>query len=307
MTDVVRLDNVTKRFGRQTALRRVSFAVPEGSVFALLGENGAGKTTAIRILLGLADADEGKTEVLGLPSATAGTEIRRRVGYVPEESDLYDWMRVDEIGWFAAGFYPEGYFERYQELIDGFHVPRDRKISALSKGMRAKVRLAIALGHDPELLILDEPTSGLDAIVRREFLESMVDRAATGRTVLLSSHQIHEVERVADHVAIIREGELIAVERLDAMKEDTRRLTLTVKDLTTPLPEFVGQGVADGRARPAGGRRDPRHERRRRGGLGRAPGGRGRRAAPGEPGGDFRGVHAAQRDRVRRRASATSR
>jgi ABC-2 type transport system ATP-binding protein len=241
MTDVVRLDNVTKRFGRQTALRRVSFAVPEGSVFALLGENGAGKTTAIRILLGLADADEGKTEVLGLPSATAGTEIRRRVGYVPEESDLYDWMRVDEIGWFAAGFYSEGYFPRYQGLIDGFHVPRDRKISALSKGMRAKVRLAIALGHDPELLILDEPTSGLDAIVRREFLESMVDRAATGRTVLLSSHQIHEVERVADHVAIIREGELIAVERLDAMKEDTRRLTLTVKDLTTPLPEFAGK------------------------------------------------------------------
>ena len=241
MTDVIRLDNVTKRFGRQTALRRVSLAVPQGSVFALLGENGAGKTTAIRILLGLADADEGKAEVLGLPSATAGTEIRRRVGYVPEESDLYDWMRVDEIGWFAAGFHPEGYWERYQDLIAGFRVPRDRRISQLSKGMRAKVRLAIALGHDPEVLILDEPTSGLDAIVRREFLESMVDRAATGRTVLLSSHQIHEVERVADYVAIIREGDLLAVERLDAMKQDTRHLTLTVKDLTSDLPDLSGR------------------------------------------------------------------
>lgn len=241
MNEVVRLDNVTKRFGRQTALRRVSLTVPQGSVFALLGENGAGKTTAIRILLGLADADEGRAEVLGLPSASAGPEIRRRVGYVPEESDLYDWMRVDEIGWFAAGFHPEGYWERYQTLIDEFHVPRDRKISHLSKGMRAKVRLAIALGHDPELLVLDEPTSGLDAIVRREFLQSMVDRAATGRTVLLSSHQIHEVERVADHVAIIRQGDLLTVEPLDAMKQDTRHLTVTMKDLTSDMPDLGGK------------------------------------------------------------------
>ena len=228
MSAVIQFDKVTKMYGGHFALNEVSMEVPEGSVFALLGENGAGKTTSLRILLGLVDADHGKSSILGLDGATQGVEIRRRVGYVPEQPDLYDWMSVREIGWFASGFHGEGYREGYQRLIEGFRIPAAKRIKTLSKGMRAKVSLALALAHDPDVLILDEPTSGLDAIVRREFLESMVDRAALGKTVLLSSHQINEVERVADYVAIIRDGALLMVEKLDEIKGDTFRVSVVL-------------------------------------------------------------------------------
>lgn len=241
MNPVVQLNNVTKRFGAETALDGVSLEVPPGVVFALLGENGAGKTTAIRILLGLLEADAGRAQVLGLDSQRQGLEIRRRVGYVAERPTLYDWMTVAEIGWFAAGFYPDGFYTRYRELAAGFSLPERKRLKTLSKGMRAIVVLALAMAHDPDLLVLDEPTSGLDALVRREFLESMVDRAATGKTVFLSSHQIVEVERVADVVAILRKGQLVLVEPLDKLKQEIRELTITLNNGQPEPPAVAGQ------------------------------------------------------------------
>lgn len=241
MEPAIRLQNVCKRFGSVRALDRVSLEVPRGVVFALLGENGAGKTTAIRIMLGLLEPTAGQAEVLGMPSATQGLAIRRRVGYVAERPTLYEWMRVEEIGWFVAGFYAEGFLPRYYELVRQFHLPANQRIKALSKGMRAQVSLALALAHDPELLVLDEPSSGLDALVRREFLEGMVDRAAAGKTVFLSSHQIGEVERVADIVAILREGALILVERLDQLKQQVRQVTLTITDGQVLPPGLPGE------------------------------------------------------------------
>ncbi len=240
---VIRLEGLTKCFKSNVALDHVSLEVPPGVVFALLGENGAGKTTAIRIMLGLLDADDGRANVLGFDSRKDGLEIRKRIGYVPEQPTLYDWMTVDEIGWFTAGFYGNGFLMRYQQLTTRFELPDRRKLKALSKGMRAKVSLSLALANDPELLILDEPTSGLDALVRREFLESMVDRAATGKSVFLSSHQINEVERVADIVGIIRDGHLIAVERLERMKNEIREVTITLADGTGSLPDLPGQTI----------------------------------------------------------------
>ena len=180
MNPVIELTHVTKRYPKQTALDDVSLVVPPGVVFALLGENGAGKTTAIRLMLGLTDATAGEVRVLGLDSHRQGFEIRRRVGYLPERPTLYEWMTPAEIGWFTAGFYPDGFEFEFRRLVEGFRVPLDRKLSQLSKGMRAKVALSLAMAHRPNLLILDEPTSGLDTMVRREFLESMVDVAAEG-------------------------------------------------------------------------------------------------------------------------------
>lgn len=240
MTPIIRTENLVKRFGRQAALDGVSFDVPPGVVFGLLGENGAGKTTLIRILLGLLRADAGRSSVLGLDPVGQGLEIRRRTGYVPEVLHLYDWMTVDQIGWFSAPFYPAGYLSEYRRLIQRFGLAPRRRIDALSKGMKAKVGLALALAHEPELLVLDEPTSGLDAIIRREFLESMVDLAAAGRTVFLSSHQIHEVERVADVVAIIKEGRLLVVEPLERLKEQVRRLVITA-DAWSPVSTVPGE------------------------------------------------------------------
>jgi ABC-type multidrug transport system ATPase subunit len=240
MQPVIRLHEVTKCYGAQRALDGVSFDVPQGVVFALLGENGGGKTTAIRILLGLTEADDGSVTVLDLDSKRRGQEVRSRTGYVAERPTLYDWMTVREIGWFTGGFYGSGFYDRYLGLAEDYQLPLARKIKHLSKGMRAKVALSLALAHEPELLILDEPTSGLDTLVRREFLEGMVDLAAAGRTVFLSSHQIGEVERVADIIAILREGKLLLVERLDTLKDQIPELTITLADHATPVPPLGG-------------------------------------------------------------------
>ena len=239
MSDAIQLDRLSKRFKATEALKNVTLDVPEGSVFALLGENGAGKTTAIKIMLGLERPDSGHARVLGYDCASEDLDVRRRVGYVPETPDLYDWMTVEQIGWYAAGFYPPGYWDRFARMAEEFQLAPKSKIKNLSKGMRAKVSLSLALSHDPDLLILDEPTLGLDAMVRREFLESMVERAADGRTVFLSSHQINEVERVADQVALIRQGELLLAERLDDLKARCRTISMTLagEAIEPQLPE----------------------------------------------------------------------
>jgi ABC-2 type transport system ATP-binding protein len=247
MSAVIQFTGVSKHYGPTVALENLWLDVPPGVVFALLGENGAGKTTAIKLMLGLNHPSAGEVRVLDLDSRRNALAIRRRVGYLPERPTLYEWMTVAEIGWFTSGFYGGDFEHQYRTLVDGFHVPFDRKLSQLSKGMRAKVALSLAMAHSPELLILDEPTSGLDTMVRREFLESMVDIAAEGRTVLLSSHQIGEVERVADIVAIVHAGRLLIVERLDVLKETTRQITITVAETTTPLPPFSGQRIYERR------------------------------------------------------------
>ena len=158
-------------------------------------------------------------------------------------------MTVSEIGWFTAGFYGDGFFEHYLKLANGYQLSLKRKIKGLSKGMRAKVSLSLALAHEPDVLILDEPTSGLDTLVRREFLEGMVDIAAAGRTVLLSSHQIGEVERVADIVAIIRAGKLLLIEKLETLKDQIRELSITLAENRVTTPAIMGQVLHERRHR----------------------------------------------------------
>ena len=238
MAAIFEFQQVTKRFGKQAALDQVSFKGEPGEVVAILGENGAGKTTALKILLGLLKPDSGTARVMGLDSTLQGAEIRRRVGYMPDRPALYEWMTVAEIGWFAAGFYPLGFQQRYQHLTQRFELPADKPIKVLSKGMQGKVSLALAMAHEPDLLVLDEPTSGLDPLVRREFLESMIDVAAAGRTVLLSSHQMTEVERVADKIAIIRGGKLVLFESLDVLKNHVHEVVVTLDAVETIPPEL---------------------------------------------------------------------
>lgn len=244
MNSVIRLKNVTRRFGKKTALNDVTLDIPSGCVFALLGENGAGKTTAIKNILGLDKPSQGTIEVVGLNPSRSGVEIRRKVGYVADSPSLYDWMTVAETGWFASGFYPEGFIDRFSFLCQQFELETDQKVKALSKGGKAKVALALSMAHDPDLLIMDEPTSGLDTMVRRKFLESMVDVAAEGRTVLLSSHLIPEVERVADHVAIIHQGVVLISDRLENLKQTFERWVLSFHSDDLSIPEFEGQIIS---------------------------------------------------------------
>ena len=226
MEPVIELRQVHKSYGDKSVLRDMNLAVPKGAIFALLGENGAGKSTTLRILVGLLPADRGTAHVLGLDAWAKSIELRHRVGYVPEKPRYYDWMSISEIGWFTAGFHKPGFFDRFLERLRRFELDPKEKLKTLSKGQYAKVGLALALALEPEVLILDEPTSGLDLFVRREFLSSMVGLAAEGRTLILSSHQVAEVERVASHVAFLADGRLLFTGSMDEMRQ--RIVSVTV-------------------------------------------------------------------------------
>src|SRR5581483_5700425 len=226
MDTVIETHDLTKRFGGRTAVDRLNLAVPQGAIFALLGDNGAGKTTTMRMLSGQLPPDAGRALVLGEDCWAAAVALRTRVGYVPERPRYYDWMTVAEIGWFTAGFHPAGYWPRYQEWLGKFELDGAARLGKLSKGEYAKVGLALALALDPQVLLLDEPTSGLDLLVRHEFLASMVTLAAEGRTILISSHQIAEVERVASHVAFLSRGQLLLTAPMDELRRRVVRVRL---------------------------------------------------------------------------------
>jgi ABC-2 type transport system ATP-binding protein len=239
MQPVIEIRDLTKRFGSKIAVQRLNLAVPGGAIFALLGDNGAGKTTTIRVLTGLLAADSGKATVLGLDCWRDAAPLRRRVGYVPEKPRFYDWMTVSEIGWFTAGFHDRDFLERYDDMCRRFQLTRRARLQTLSKGQYSKVALALALAPDPDVLILDEPTSGLDLLVRREFLASMVELAGEGRTILISSHQIAEVERVASHVAFMSEGRLLLTATMDDLRNRVVRYRLRY-EATPPDPSDLG-------------------------------------------------------------------
>jgi len=234
-TSAIRIERFTKRFGATTAVADLSLEVPRGSIFGLLGQNGAGKTTTIRTLLNLLQPTSGHLSVLGLDSAADSVALRRRVGYLPEEPGYYKWMTVDEIVRFNAAFYPTWDAARADALLKRLELPRARRLRDLSRGMQAKVGLVMALAPRPEVLILDDPTSGLDPVVRHEFLEAMIGEVqAEGGTVFFSTHLLHEMERVADQVAILHEGRLRLHTSLEAIKRDVKKLRAVYPG---PVPE----------------------------------------------------------------------
>jgi ABC-2 type transport system ATP-binding protein len=207
---VINVSELTRRFGRTTALASVSLSLPRGAVYGLVGANGAGKTTLIKHLLGLLRAESGSVRVFGVDPVADPVAALSRVGYLSEENDLPGWMRVDELMRYTRAFYP-AWDDRYaEELRQAFALDPAAKIRTLSKGQKARAGLLIALAHRPELLVLDEPSSGLDPIVRRDILGAILRTIAQeGRTVLFSSHLLEEVEQVADHVTMISQGQIV--------------------------------------------------------------------------------------------------
>ncbi len=239
MQAAIELHKVSKTYPGKKAVDRLSLSIPGGAIFALLGDNGAGKSTTIRMLNGLTPPDHGSLRVLGHDAWADAWQLRKRIGYVPERPKFYDWMSIVEIGWFTSGFQKRGFLDRYLDLAEQFLLEPKARLSTLSKGQYAKVGLALALAVEPEVLILDEPTSGLDLLVRREFLSSMVRLAGEGRTILISSHQIAEVERVASHVAFLSKGKVV----LAAAMADLRDLVVRVRfrcDGPPPLASSLG-------------------------------------------------------------------
>ncbi len=239
MDSVIRTQGLTKRFGGRAVVDRLDLCVPGGAIYALLGDNGAGKSTTIRMLMGLLPPDAGRAEVLGEDAWSAAIRLRHRVGYVPEKPRFYDWMTVKEIGWFTAGFHKAGFLARFLELIGHFQLDASARLKTLSKGGYAKVGLALALAPDPEVLILDEPTSGLDLFTRREFLGSMIDLAGKGRTILISSHGVAEIERVASHAAFLAQGQMVLGGTLDELRQ--RMLRVRMRCDSVPEPAGLGR------------------------------------------------------------------
>ena len=236
---VIVAERVVVRYRGKTALDGLDLRVPRGAVYAFLGDNGAGKTTTMKILTGLAPPDAGRAEILGRDCWSHAQELRHRVGYMPERPRFYDWMTVSDIGWFTASFHRPGFLPRYREWADRLGLDPSKRLKDLSKGGYARVGLALALAPDPEVLLLDEPTSGLDLLTRREFLASLVDLAASGRTVLISSHSIAELERASTHVGLLREGKMILSSTLDELRKKVRRVSLRFAD-APPDPTGLG-------------------------------------------------------------------
>jgi ABC-2 type transport system ATP-binding protein len=217
--NAIRLSGLTKSYGKARGIIEVDLEVPTGEVFGFLGPNGAGKTTTIRTLLDLIRPTEGKAEVLGLDSRKDSMEIRRRVGYLPGELALWEWMTtlqlLEHLGKLRGGI-DTAYRD---ELIERFEVEPDRKIKDLSTGNKQKVGVIQAFMHKPELVVLDEPTAGLDPLMQHVVYEVIDEAHGEGRTVFLSSHVLPEVERIARSVGIIRKGRLIEVESVENLKD----------------------------------------------------------------------------------------
>jgi ABC-2 type transport system ATP-binding protein len=224
---VIEACGLTAYFGNKKAVDGLTIAVPRGSVFAFLGRNGSGKTTTIRMLLGLTQPTRGSSTVLGHDSRHLPSDVRARVGYMSESHSLYEWMSVRECGAHQSRFYPRWNARVFDSIVGHFHLDPRAKAGHLSRGERAGLSLAITLAPEPELLILDDPAIGLDPVARRSLLESMiyVTRGAD-RTIFFSSHLLDDVERVADYIAILDRSVLRACCSVDMFRASVRRFGL---------------------------------------------------------------------------------
>ncbi len=218
MTEAIETDELTKRYGSARGIDSLTMAVHPGEVFGFLGPNGSGKSTTIRTLLDFQRPTSGQARVLGLDSRIDSLAVRRRVGYLPGDLTLFDRMTGSElVAWCsrARGGHDHALTA---DLVERFDVALERPVRELSKGNRQKVGLLLAFMHRPEVAILDEPTTGLDPLVQAEFELLLRETAAEGRTVLLSSHTLDEVQRVADRVAIIRDGRLVITDTVEHLR-----------------------------------------------------------------------------------------
>ncbi|MGO8696875.1 MAG: ATP-binding cassette domain-containing protein [Limisphaerales bacterium] len=238
---VVEITGLSRAFGSKLALNQVSMRVKPGRVFGLVGANGAGKTTLIKHILGRLKAEKGMVRVFGFDPVEDPVAVLSRIGYLSENRDLPAWMRVDELLRYTEAFYPNWDMAYAEDLRRQFGLYPGAKIKTLSRGENAKAGLLITLAYRPELLLLDEPSSGLDPVVRRDILEAIIRTVADeGRTVFFSSHLLEEVERVADDLAMMFNGQIVLAGELDEVKESHHRLILRFDSPQPAVPKIAG-------------------------------------------------------------------
>lgn len=242
MTDVIRTERLTKFYGTKCVVNRLNLQIERGQVYGFLGRNGAGKSTTIKMLTGMVQPDAGTVQVLDEEVATMNPATRARIAYIAEGHPLYNWMTIDEAVRFTRSFYERWNATLVEQILDHFELSRKQKLRRLSNGQRAQVSLALAVAPEPELLILDDPTLGLDTVVRRDFLESLIQIIQReGRTIFFSSHVLGDVERVADRIGIMVDGTLRVDCPTDVFRESVKKLVL---DFTGTVPEgFTCKGL----------------------------------------------------------------
>jgi ABC-2 type transport system ATP-binding protein len=238
MSSAIQTENLVKKFRRVEALKGLNLQVPQGAIYALVGPNGAGKTTAIKILMNILEPTSGRARILDADSTQLEGKSFTTIGYVSENQELPLWMRVDYFLAYLRPFYPTWDWELEKELIKKFELPLDRKLRDLSRGMRMKAALASVLAYHPRLIVLDEPFSGLDPLVRDELIEGMLERAEEA-TVLISSHDLGEIESFASHVGYLEDGALLFSDEMQTLADRFREVELTLSapaDLPQNLP-----------------------------------------------------------------------
>lgn len=243
----VEMQSVHKRFRNKPVLGGVTLNVERGKTFAFLGVNGAGKTTAIRLLMGLLKQESGEVRVLGIDPQTEPLKLRDQVGYLAEDQTMYGWMRVEEIVRFVAPFYSTWDHDLARRYLTEFELPLRTKVKHLSKGQNVRLGLVLALAHRPELVILDDPALGLDPIMRKQFNRDLITHLqCEGRTVFYSSHLLYEVEPVADEVAILDAGRVLRQCGTDDLKADVKQVVTTHQAATLIDPRRVLDRRPDG-------------------------------------------------------------
>lgn len=236
--NAIQTENLTKFYGKARGILDLNLTVKEGEFFGFIGPNGAGKSTTIRCLLGLIQPSSGTAQVLGKTVDKELPAILREVGYLPAETQFYSGMRVRDLLHYAAELRKLDCREEADRLCERLQLDVSRKIGELSLGNRKKAAIVCALQHRPRLCILDEPTSGLDPLIQREFFALLEERSREGATIFLSSHVLSEIQRHCTRAAIIREGRLIACNRVEALAQtDARRVTLHGVTAVPELPE----------------------------------------------------------------------
>jgi ABC-2 type transport system ATP-binding protein len=237
---VIEAHDLTRNYGKVEAVKGVSFQVAPGSVFGLLGKNGSGKTTTIKMLMGLLWPDQGESSVLGENSRRLSAECRKRIGYLSEAPFPYADLPVPALLRFVSAFFPRWDWNYSNELVARFAVPLDRPLQAMSAGERRKCELLLVLAQQPDLLILDDPALGLDVTVRREFLWAALEVARNeGKAVLFTSHVLTDVERVVDTVGVLDGGRLLLQAPLEELQERTKRLVFSLPGEAMPGPLVV--------------------------------------------------------------------
>ncbi|WP_010583413.1 ABC transporter ATP-binding protein [Schlesneria paludicola] len=240
-SDAIVIEHLSKAYGPKWAVRDLNLRIPSGCVYGFLGRNGAGKSTTIKMLTGMAPPDAGRVLLLGEDITSLSPQTRSRIAYMAEGHPLYSWMTIGQIVQFTRPFYENWDQSLVDQILDHFELSRKQKCGRLSRGQQAQVSLALAMAPDPELLILDDPTLGLDTVVRRDFLEALIQLIQSrGRTIFFSSHVLGDVERVANRIGIMMGGVLRVDCPTETFRESVRKVVLGFDTDPPDFPECAG-------------------------------------------------------------------